>query len=195
MANFFQGPPYTYHSGGGGGWQKVSTRPDQASAHPVRQPDQGPPLMHALQHRGGPLGKILQGPLDTHNPGRGSLAKFLAQSPAPVRSHLGHQSCQAPPISHVLQPRGVPLVNVLQVPLYTHNPGGEPLAKFLLPHDPTRAHPGHPPHQDSPLWHASQQRGGPLANFSLHPLPPVGAPLLEGRFHAPSQGAGIAADL
>ena len=58
MAKFLQGPGDAYHPGEEP-WQKVSTRPDQASAHPGHHPNQPFPLMHASQHRGEPLGDPL----------------------------------------------------------------------------------------------------------------------------------------
>ena len=54
---------------------------------------------------------------------------------------------------------------------------------------PVSAHLVHLPHQDPPNWHAAHKRGGPLAKFSPHPPPPVGAPLMgEGVYPPPPAG-------
>ena len=171
---------------------------DAVSAHPGQQAPQDPPYLHALQQRGGPLAKNLQGPPDSHYPGRKPLAHWAAHRPDPASAHPGHQRDlvsahpgqqpqQPPPFLHASQQRREHLANFSQ---------GHHQAVSAHPGQhiaPGSAHPGHQPTQGPSLINASQHRGVPLENFRAPP-PDQHTPGGGGAAHAPPQEAGLRAD-
>ena len=77
---------------------------DPMSSHPGPQPPQGPSLLHALQHRGGPLANFSRAPPDQHNPGGGGehptchrRGQGLERTHGGAHSHSGRGNSQPQP--------------------------------------------------------------------------------------------------
>ena len=78
MIKISQVPPDTHHPGGGP-LRNVLTRPAPVSAHAGHQPNQ-PPLLHALQQRGGPLANVFSPPWTLIIWGENPLQNFQRKS-------------------------------------------------------------------------------------------------------------------